>query len=161
LLFLKHLYREACPPVVPILCSFLYGDLVGDAADRRALLEQLTAAISVAERESGKQACLIAGVDLAHIGPRYGDAFRPDQGAIDSVMNKDREMLQQVCACRPEEFLRLIATERDARRVCGFPAILTALYLSDGCQGDLLHHSYALVDELGSFVTFAGVVFRN
>jgi AmmeMemoRadiSam system protein B len=160
LVFLHHLFRAAPPPILPILCSFSYDDVSPESpSPHRDWMARLLEGLRDAERETGKRACFIASVDFAHIGPRYGDASRRDQRAIEDTLRQDGEMLEPVMRADAQGFYNYIAAEHDRRRICGFPALYTILQLLDGERGRLFRHSYAVVDQQGSFVTFASLAF--
>ena len=114
-----------------------------------------------AERKSGKRITLIASVDLAHIGPRYGDSFRPDGAVVEEVSRKDRQMLEHVCSGQGDDFRDFVKEERDQRRICGFSPLYTLLQVLDGQKGSLLEHDHSTMDELGSFVTYTSMVVRD
>ncbi|MFB3901983.1 MAG: AmmeMemoRadiSam system protein B [Acidobacteriota bacterium] len=161
LVFLHHLFRLSPPRIVPILCSFSYADVLpGSTSPHREWFNQFVEAFKKVHQEAGRRICFIASVDFAHMGPRYGDSFNPDEATIDEVKRKDREMLESILSSDPEAFLRFIAAEHDRRRICGFPALYTLLHLLSGESGKLLAHSHTVMDPTGSFVTYAGAVFQ-
>jgi AmmeMemoRadiSam system protein B len=160
LVFLHHLFRVSPPRILPILCSFSYADVQGGAkSPHREWFGRFVGAFRTAVRETGRRACFIASVDFAHIGPRYGDSFQPDEARIKDVMRKDGEMLESVLSADSAAFLEYIASEQDQRRICGFPALYTLLHLLDGEKGRLLSHSHSVMDPSGSFVTYGSAVF--
>lgn len=157
LLFLQHLFRGRSFQILPVLCSFGYADVEGDAPQGQLFWRWIEAFRS-AWRKSGKRICLVASVDLAHIGPRYGDRFRPGEGVVEEVFRKDRQMLEAVCAGRPQDFKDFVQEERDQRRICGFAPLYTLLTLLEGETAQLLAHRHAVMDPTGSFVTYASLV---
>ena len=157
LLFLQHLYRNRMLNILPILVSFSLQDLQDSV--RLELFRTFVKGLATVERRTGKTVCYIASVDLAHIGPRYGDSLWPDQDLIDDTSKKDHEMLEYVTACDPEGFSEYIRSENDSRRICGYPPLMTILHLIKGTEGRLLYHGYAQMDETNSFVTFASLTF--
>lgn len=161
LVFLHHLFRLAPPHILPILCSFSYADLQPDSTSpHREWFTRFVEAFKNVHRRTGRRICFVASVDFAHMGPRYGDAFNPDDAMIQRVKRKDREMLESILSPDAEAFFKYIASERDERRICGFPALYTMLHLLDGEKGRLLSHSHAVMDQTGSFVTYASAVFQ-
>jgi AmmeMemoRadiSam system protein B len=161
LVFLHHLFRLAPPRILPILCSFSYADLQpGSTSPHRQWFTRFVQAFKTVHRQTGRRVCFVASVDFAHMGPRYGDFFTPDDALIRSVKRKDREMLESILSPDPEAFFSYIASERDERRICGFPALYTMLHLLDGEKGRLLSHSHTVMDQTGSFVTYASAVFQ-
>ncbi|MGH9321755.1 MAG: AmmeMemoRadiSam system protein B [Vicinamibacteria bacterium] len=57
----------------------------------------------------------ILGVDMAHIGRRYGhsDAVRATEGVMIEVAERDRERLDRICAGDAEGFFALVHPEQD------------------------------------------------
>src|SRR5262249_23544871 len=92
---LRHLIGDRRPfAMLPVLASYLHeaiwtkGDPERDPRVPRfidALLETIAA--------SRRRVCLIAGVDLAHVGPRFGDAEPNTPGGLDAVRSADLDML--------------------------------------------------------------------
>lgn len=152
--FLAHVQPQA--KIVPLLCSFSLED---SDADRDYIDETARTLRDLAESTDGRVG-FIASVDLAHIGPRYGDRFKPHRGVIAEHMTADRNLLQTLEQCDPEKFIAILQRENNARKVCGLaPLYLLAKILEGRAVGKLLQHSHATVDADGSFVTFAGMAF--
>src|SRR5207247_2694204 len=68
---------------------------------------------------SGRRVAFVAGADLAHVGPRFGDAepVSPEEAA--RLAGADRAMLETVTAGDADAFFADVARDGDARRVCG------------------------------------------
>lgn len=160
--FLQHLLGSRPLKILPVLVSFSYltFELPQEAQRHRRLFARFVEAMRDAAERSGKRICFVASVDLAHIGPRYGDRFKPDEENVRSAMRKDAEMLDFVLKGDPEGFFAYVREEEDQRRICGFSPLYTLLNLIDGGEGELLDHSQAVMDESSSFVTFASGVIR-
>ncbi|RPJ85283.1 MAG: AmmeMemoRadiSam system protein B [Acidobacteria bacterium] len=161
LVFLHHLFRLAPPRILPILCSFSYADLQGATSPHREWFARFVESFRMAQQETGRRICFIASVDFAHMGPRYGDSFQPDETLVQDVKRKDLDMLKSILSANPGAFLDYIASEQDQRRICGFPALYTLLHLLNGEKGRLLSHSHTVMDPTGSFVTYASAVFEQ
>lgn len=152
--FLAHVLPQA--KIVPLLCSFSLEDW---EANRDYIDDTAGTLRDLAESADGRVG-FIASVDLAHIGPRYGDRFKPHRGVIAEHLTADRMLLQALEQCDPEKFIAILQRENNARRVCGLaPLYLLAKILEGRAAGKLLQHTHATVDAEGSFVTFAGMAF--
>lgn len=149
-------YAQPGAKIVPLLCSFSHEDLEtdGDYIDHFAgLLRDL-----VLNRSAG----IMASVDLAHIGPRYGDRFQPTESTVDDHMAADRGLMANLWGCDAGEFIRQIDREGNRRKICGVaPLYVLAKALSGLARGRLLDHSHVRVDPYGSFVTFASMIFHG
>lgn len=155
IVFLQQVGGGRPVTILPVLTSFSYLDL--ERPPQRALVERFVEGLSGVLAESGRNVCIIASVDLAHIGPRYGDVLRPGPDLVESTLARDREVLETVAQGSAERFAEEIRREQDARRVCGFSAIYTLLRLMPGAAGRLLALDAGQVDDSGSFVTYAGM----
>jgi hypothetical protein len=83
----------------------------------------------------------LASIDLAHLGPRYGDADGLDEERARQVERDDRALLAFAEAGDPEGFFRHNQAVMDERRVCGFSALYTLLRLLPGARGRLLRYT--------------------
>lgn len=161
--FLQYLYEKlgvdgAGPRIVPVLCSFGFGDVQPEApGDASSRIEEFTSALRGASKRSGASVCFLASADLAHLGPRYGDPRGIEGPQLNVVRSKDLEMLGAVERGSAEELAAIIAQERDSRHVCGFSPIYTMLKAMEPTSGRLLKYSYTPVDNAGSIVSFAGM----
>ncbi len=157
---LRHLLGERRPfMILPVLASYLHEPVWlrrDPEADPRiprfinALLETMAT--------SGRRVCLIAGVDLAHVGPRFGDPEPNTAGSLTEVERADRDMLESVTAGDAVGFFSSIAHDGDARRICGLSPIYTFLRLLPGAGGRLLRYSQWR-DPQGA-VTFCAAAFQ-
>jgi MEMO1 family protein len=143
--------------ILPVLASFLHEAVwtKGDPErDRRvprfvdALLETMAA--------SGRRVCLVAGVDLAHVGPRFGDADANTDATLREVETADRSMLEAVTAGDATGFFASVAFDGDARRICGLSPIYTFLRALPGVPGRLVRYSQ-WPDPAGAVTFCAGV----
>jgi AmmeMemoRadiSam system protein B len=156
-LFIQKLFGNAIP-IVPVLCSFSHestehGD-TGDSIER--FIEALRTVIS----KDGRRICLIASADLAHVGPRYGDAAGFEGEELEEVKRRDREMLRYVEEVDAEGFRAYLEQEGDRRRICGFSPIYTMLRSMRAERGRLVAHDHGEMDPIGSVCSFASVVFE-
>lgn len=159
---LRHLFPEGPVRIVPILCSSFQTQLQTDTQPRedrqiREFLETLRETLG-----EHPEACLVAGADLAHLGPRFGDPAPVDDQIAAWCEQRDRESLEAVAAGDSARFFQFIAGERDRRRICGTSAIYTLLEaLPEGARATLLHYGQALDKERTTFVSFASMAFTT
>lgn len=153
-LFLQFLLPEV--KIVPILCSFGVEEIEPPV---EAILNM---ALSLQESLASypRQVCLLTSVDLAHIGPRYGDPFRPHAGTVREHDEADHRLLGTMSSADAESFASILVRERNRRRICGLPPLYIMLKALEGtAMGELLRYDYTEVDGEGSFVTFASMAF--
>ena len=156
-LFIQQLFGNGIP-IVPVLCSFSCaspGD--GPAGDS---IDRFTDALRTMIAGDRRRICLVASADLAHVGPRYGDAEGFSGEELDAVKRADREMLEHVERVDPEGFRGYVAEEGDRRRICGFSPIYTMLKAMRAERGRVVAHDHGEMDPIGSICSFASVVFE-
>jgi AmmeMemoRadiSam system protein B len=164
-IFLQHVLGESVDyRIVPILVGS-FQDYV-EAGRRPTQDDELAGyvkALRATIESHDRPVCLLGAVDLAHLGPRYGDDFAIDTERLSELRRRDVATLGSVLAGRATDFFDSIARENDDRRWCGFPPIYLLLWTllgrdgSPGLQGDLLAYDQS-VDETGSVVTACSAV---
>ncbi|HEY7364152.1 MAG TPA: AmmeMemoRadiSam system protein B [Methylomirabilota bacterium] len=157
--FLRYLYAQRRDfTIVPILASFAHEALVRsqdveqDAAVPR-FLDGLTETIAT----SGRRVALIAGADLAHVGPRFGDPAPVSAADRERVEREDRLMLNAVVSGDARGFFESVARDGDRRRICGLSPIYAVLRVLGGRAGALRH--YGQWPDPQGVVSYASVVF--
>jgi MEMO1 family protein len=142
--------------IVPLLCSFSLDDWEADGA----YIDEVAGLLRELARERYPTVGFIASVDLAHIGPRYGDSFRPHEGTVAEHLEADRQLMESLCRCDPAEFMREAGRGRNRRRICGLaPLYVLSKIFAGAATGVVLDHSHVVVDHHNSFVTFASMAF--
>ena len=84
--------------VVPVLCGpFVHGMESGRPEDHEEVARFVDGLARLARRERGRLMWVL-GVDLAHVGRRYGDAFdaRAARGRLEEVAERDLARLARV-----------------------------------------------------------------
>ncbi|HNZ18037.1 MAG TPA: AmmeMemoRadiSam system protein B [Candidatus Hydrogenedentes bacterium] len=157
---LAHLYGTGVT-IVPILCgSFSDGPEPDTSAfaDVNAFLK----ACQQVMRASDGGMCVVAGVDLAHVGRRFGDAFEIDDEIVHAVKARDDEDLACALNLDADGWYASVMKDGNQRRVCGLNAIYASLKTLDGAagRGELLTYMYAH-DPAGGIVSFAGIAFQE
>lgn len=156
--WLAHLWPGETPSLVPILVGSFHdfidaGRSPSEDAQVAAFLEALRGTIAGERR----RVVVIASVDLAHVGPRYGGEQGLDEAGERALADSDAALLRHVEACDAEGFFREVAADGNARNVCGVAPIYLTLRLAGG-PGRLLRYGLGRIDpESGSVVSFAAV----
>jgi len=142
--------------IVPILCSFAVEELERRSADILTMVYALRETLDAYPQP----VCLVSSVDLAHIGPRYGDRFRPHAGTVREHEEADRQLLETMATADGDSFASTLVREGNRRRICGLPPLYTMLKtLESTVEGELLRYDHTEVDGEGSFVTFGSMAF--
>ena len=159
--FLQTLLGGARPfQIVPIICgSFdplvIEGGHPRDEPSIQGFIEGLKQTI-VAYSAS---VCILASVDLSHVGGRFGDNFPLDTFALNRIREEDLDMLRTAEAVDSEAFLETIGRTKNQRRVDGVCPIYTLLEALQPTSGKLLRYDQGLEPEANSVVTFASMGF--
>lgn len=144
--FLRYLYGgEREVSFVPLLVGS-FGEFVAEGRSPRgdARVEGFVGALRETLREAeaaGRRPCLLASVDLAHVGPQFGDEDPVDGERLAALDRADRASLEAACRGDAEAFWWSVAEDGDARKVCGLAPIYTLLRTLDGCRGEVLRYS--------------------
>jgi hypothetical protein len=87
---------------------------------------------------------IVASVDMAHVGRQFGDNFELTDDYMHDVAKRDSQYLACLCARDRRGLYDHIASDRDARRICGFPTLYTILDLMDrlGIDGTITSKDY-------------------
>ncbi len=158
--FLKYLYHQKKDfNIVPILCSS-FGEADNNEAGSRQTYQfkEFVSSLKETIKESGKKICIIASVDLAHVGSRFGDTERQDDAYLNTLRSDDTDMLKHIENLDAEGFDNSVQKDQNSRKVCGYPAINTLLSVIDASEGKLLKYSQ-YPDETNSTVSFASMSF--
>ena len=144
--------------IVPVLASFVHECLAAgrDPATVPEIAGGL-AALADALAASGRRWAVVAGADLAHVGPRFGDARVFGPAELARVEADDRALLAHAEAGDPAGFFQEALRQRDRNRVCGLSPIYGLLTLVSGVRGRVLRYGQA-PDPAGT-VSFASVSF--
>lgn len=157
--FLQQTLKNRSFKIVPILCSFSYHALTyADFTRERRRIQEFTSALRKTIREYPKRVTIIASVDLAHVGPRYGDRQIPDALLLREVEKHDRQALAAALRVDADGWLNSIAAVNDRYRICGFSPIYTLLASVDARRGELLRYDQGLMDDQKSVVSYCSAV---
>ena len=146
--------------IVPVLTSFAHEALAGGRRpqdDRRVarFLDALGETVAAGRR----RVAFVAGADLAHVGPRFGDPAPVSREQAARLATADRATLATVTAGDADAFFEDARRDGDARRICGLSPIWMLLRAIGGAPGVLRH--YGQTPDPQCVVTFASVVFQE
>jgi len=161
LLFLQRIHPMDRIPILPVLCGPME-DLFGKVRSplEREEIASFVDAVSAWLSAPPGDRLVVAGVDLSHVGPKFGDP-RTGKALEPSVRAYDREMLDALAAGDADAFFRAGARERNRYRICGFSALWTLLAVAPGIRGTVLDYDILHEEPTRSAVSFAAVVFTT
>ncbi len=152
---LRHAFGARPLRIVPILAGLGAEQVAGEEPGYDALFAAL------GELAEDGRTLLVAGADLAHMGPRFGDPTALDAEARERLRADDLESLALAARKDAGGFWEQVSRDLDTRRVCGLGpmyALLRALG-SRGTPGELLHYEQNIDPDEGSIVSFAAMGF--
>jgi AmmeMemoRadiSam system protein B len=155
--FLKHLLGDKPARIVPVLAGLGEHQARGTDPSGDVAVERLLEALrTIIETREGR-AVLVAGADLAHVGPRFGDE-RPTGDELARLDATDRASLTHAIAPDAPAFWEHVARDLETRRVCGLGPIYSLLRaLPKGARGDVLHYEQTVDKDDGSVVSHAAL----
>jgi AmmeMemoRadiSam system protein B len=160
-LFLQHLYGPGVR-IVPILCgAFARATATrGRPEDTPGVARVLDALAGLAAEDD--RLLWIAGVDMAHVGRRYGDRFaaRAEEGRLLEVAAQDRARCARLVAGDPGGFWSLVQEAGDPLRWCGSSPLYTLAAALRPRAGALLHYEQWNIDP-ESVVSCAALAFTR
>jgi len=158
--FLRYLYADRRDVrIVPVLASFAHEAMhKGQRPDDDARVPRFLEALAETIAASGRRVALIAGADLAHVGPRFGDPEPVGAPELERIEREDGAMLESVAAGDPQAFFESVAGDGDRRRICGYSPIYALLRSLGGATGSVKR--YGQWPDPNGVVSFASVVFE-
>ena len=157
--FLKH-FAPSDFKILPILCSFSHSLFSDKESEDMKIFVSFVDSLKMALNDFTGTVNFIASVDLAHVGPRYGDSFQPDSTFMSQVEKFDRKVLNAVATQDLRTLQELIFSNDNRYRICGYSALTTLLTILPPAKGEVLSYSSAAMDSSKSMVTFASMVFE-
>jgi AmmeMemoRadiSam system protein B len=158
-LWLSFLMRERHFTVLPVLTGALDSHVTngspGSVPEIEGFITGLRDAIAAADRPI----CVVGGVDLSHVGPRFGDEEPLGPPLARRAADADRAALRHVEAGDAEGWWGSVAGDGNRCHVCGLGAIYTVLRLLAPVRGRVLGYDQG-VDPGGGLVGFSAVVFE-
>ena len=147
--------------ILPILCgSFAKALTTGEAPERDDRVLRFFDALGELAEDESDRLFWVLGIDLAHVGVRYGDDLVAIAGRdeMEAVAAEDRDRLALACAGRTEEFFDLVKPDQDRLKWCGLSPLYTFLSVQPDARGDLLRYDQWNIDDQ-SVVSFAALEF--
>ena len=158
--FLRYLYGARRDfTIVPILAGFAHEALArGRGPEDDPRVSRFLDALAETIAASRRRVVVIAGADLAHMGPRFGDPAPISPGELERIESEDREMLAAVTSGDARAFFDAVAGDGDSRRICGYSPIYATLRVLGRPRGDL--RRYGQWPDPEGVVTFASMTFE-
>jgi AmmeMemoRadiSam system protein B len=145
--------------IVPVIVGGFHEMLSrGEKPSENAEISSFVDAVQKARDKTGRGLTLLAGVDFAHVGMKFGGE-PVTQESMSLVAEQDAETIEIIAECNAEPFNENILKDNDARSICGYPAIYTFLRILGKIKGENLAYRQVLEEPTQSMVSFASMVF--
>lgn len=151
--------------IVPILVGSFHEFVVANRAPKEfdVYNDFVSGLVESIQRyqKSGRRICFIAGVDMAHVGQEFGDEWELTDKKIEEISTRDEQYLTCIKRHDLSGLFEHIASDQDARRMCGFPSlylIMDALErLGVRYQAGSCFYDKSVDMTSGCCVTYAGM----
>lgn len=162
IVFLQHLYGPNVR-ILPILCGPFVKSIYqsGLPEDNEGVARFFDALSNLAARESPRLFWVL-GVDMAHIGQRYGDPLRAkaNDGEMLAIEQRDRQRIAHINNGDLNTYWSLVQDGHDDLKWCGASPIYTFMKVMPGLRSDLLDYHQWQIDP-ASVVTFGALRFNK
>lgn len=161
-LFLQQLVGKDVR-ILPVLCGPLLRSLLsGEPPETDPAVGTFFHALEEIGARHRDRIFWVLGIDLAHIGRRYGDPFDAlaETGRMLDVRARDLDRLERVCAGDSTSFFERVKPDQDALRWCGFAPLYTFLQAVPEARGRVWNYEQWNIDPQ-SVVSFCAIGFQR
>jgi AmmeMemoRadiSam system protein B len=158
--FLKHLLGARPARIIPVLAGLGEAQVgkTDPAEDADAM--RFLAAVREVVLERGSRAVVVAGADMAHVGPRFGDRAPYDARERARLAAADEASVSCAAEGDATRFWTDVVSDLETRRVCGLGPIYSLIKsLPGGSRGKVLHYEQTIDEQDGSIVSHAALGF--
>jgi len=156
--FLQYLYGPDIR-ILPLLCgSYARSIYLGGAPEDNDEVRRYLDRLGDLNVKFGDRLVWVLGIDLAHVGRRYGDDRAYRAGDIAEVEARDRRRLADIVGGRTEAFWADVQEGQDPLKWCGSAPLYTYLRAVPSAKGRLLDYRGWQIDQ-ESVVTVGGMSF--
>jgi AmmeMemoRadiSam system protein B len=159
--FLKHLLKNRPFRIVPILAGLGANQASTQDPSRDKRVNRFMSGVRDLFESRPGRVVVVAGADMAHVGPRFGDASPFDAERRAGLESADRASLGHAASLDARGFWSHVVTDLDERRVCGLAPIWSLVHAvkGSGATGKVLHYEQTVDAEDGSIVSHAALGF--
>jgi MEMO1 family protein len=160
-LFLQYLFGPSIT-IVPILCgTFLRSIYEGGAPEENEEVKRFFDGLGEAASKE-RDLRWVLGIDMAHMGARYGDRFPAvaDDGEMLAVAARDKDRIESVLKDDAEGFWSQVQENHDDLKWCGSAPLYTFLRACPGARGEMRRYQQWNIDPQ-SVVSFAALSFSK
>jgi len=148
--------------VLPILCgSYAHSIYRGGKPESSDKVNRFLGALGEIAAREGDRLFWVLGIDMAHMGKRYGDGFAAlaNENEMLAVGGRDRQRMERVAAGDAAGFWELVQENHDDLKWCGSSPVYTFLKAMPDARGSIEKYEQWNIDP-HSVVSFAGMSFH-
>jgi hypothetical protein len=160
-LFLQSIYGPDIS-ILPILCgSYAQSIYRGGKPEENENVNRFLGTLGEIGAREGGRLLWVLGIDMAHMGRRYGDEFTAlaNENEMLAVGGRDRQRMERVAAGDAGGFWSLVQENHDDLKWCGSSPVYTFLKAMPEARGAVERYEQWNIDPQ-SVVSFAGMSFR-
>lgn len=160
--FLQHVFGPDIS-ILPILCgSYARAIYAGGLPEDNENVRRFFDALGEIAGELGDRLFWVLGVDMAHMGRRYGDPFdaTAGEGVMGEVEQRDARRIETIEQGDVEGFWGLVQERQDDLKWCGSAPFYTFMRANPRARALRLGYEQWNIDEQ-SVVTFGALAFRQ
>ncbi|MCX7603162.1 MAG: AmmeMemoRadiSam system protein B [Bryobacteraceae bacterium] len=149
--------------ILPILVGPFARSLYrGGRPEEDECVREFLDALGELQAAEGKRLCWVLGVDMAHMGRRYGDPIQAEaqRGEMLEVAERDKARIQKLEQGDAEGFWNLVQPNHDDLKWCGSAPFYTFLKAVPEARGRMRHYEQWNIDPQ-SVVSFGAIEFRR
>jgi len=159
-LFLQSIFGPDID-VLPILCgSYAQSIYHGGKPESTENVNRFLGVLGEIAAREGDRLLWVLGIDMAHMGKRYGDKFEAlaNENDMLAVGGRDRQRMERMAAGDAVGFWELVQENRDDLKWCGSSPVYTFLKVMPNVRGSVERYEQWNIDP-HSVVSFAGMSF--
>ena len=160
LLFLQHLFKSEIS-ILPILCGS-FQHLVGSFSRPSEIpgMSDFLKRLRLFMDEKPGETMIVAGVDFAHIGPKFGHSQQASF-LLPEAKSHDQQLIEAICRGDIEQFWSEIGRVQNKYNVCGFSTLACLLEILPAAKGHLLGYDFWEEEATQSAVSFAAIALER
>jgi AmmeMemoRadiSam system protein B len=160
-LFLQSIFGPDIS-ILPILCgSYAQSIYRGGKPEANENVNRFLGTLGEIGARGDGRLLWVLGIDMAHMGRRYGDEFQAlaNENEMLAVGGRDRQRMERIAAGDASGFWDLVQENHDDLKWCGSSPVYTFLKAMPHARGTVERYEQWNIDPQ-SVVSFAGMSFR-